>query len=103
MLEDANSELAKLNREQAAAAAAASTSRWRTSGWRAWLGPRRMRQEFLADVSHDLRTPITSIITAGTAALEDQGLLPETRQSLNGIAEAWRLNRLVSTCWTWPR
>ena len=96
MLEDANSELAQLNREQAAAAAARLDLALAHERLESMARTERMRQEFLADVSHDLRTPITSIITAGTAALEDQGLLPETRQSLNaGIAEAWRLNRLV--------
>jgi K+-sensing histidine kinase KdpD len=96
MLEDANVELARLNREQAAAAEARLELVLAHERLENMARNDQMRQEFLADVSHDLRTPITSIITAGTAALEDPGLEPETRRSLQtGIAEAWRLNRLV--------
>jgi K+-sensing histidine kinase KdpD len=96
MLEDANIELARLNREQAAAAEARLDLALAHERIENMSRIDQMRQEFLADVSHDLRTPITSIITAGTAALEDPGLESETRRSLEtGIAEAWRLNRLV--------
>jgi two-component system sensor histidine kinase KdpD len=96
MLEEANVELARLNREQAAAAGARLDLALANERLENMARNDQMRQEFLADVSHDLRTPITSIITAGTAALEDPGLEPETRRSLQtGIAEAWRLNRLV--------
>jgi K+-sensing histidine kinase KdpD len=96
MLEDANVELARLNRDQAAAAEARlelAVARERIENL---ARNDQMRQKFLADVSHDLRTPITSIITSGTAALEDPSLATETRRSLEtGIAEAWRLNHLV--------
>jgi two-component system sensor histidine kinase KdpD len=96
MLEDANVELARLNREQAAAAEARLELVLAHERLENMARNDQMRQEFLADVSHDLRTPITSIITAGTSALEDPGLEPETVRSLKtGIAEAWRLNRLV--------
>jgi K+-sensing histidine kinase KdpD len=96
LLEDANIELARLNREQAAAAEARLDLALAQERLANLARNDQMRQEFLADISHDLRTPITSIITAGTAALEDAGLEPETRRSLRtGIAEAWRLNRLV--------
>jgi K+-sensing histidine kinase KdpD len=96
MLEDANIELARLNREQAAAAEARLELALAQERLENMGRNDQMRQEFLADISHDLRTPITSIITTGTAALEDTGLRPETRRSLRtGIAEAWRLNRLV--------
>jgi two-component system sensor histidine kinase KdpD len=55
-----------------------------------------MRRELLANVSHDLRTPISSILSAATSALEDDGLAPATRRYLRaGVNQAWRLNRLV--------
>ncbi|HXA43231.1 MAG TPA: ATP-binding protein [Candidatus Solibacter sp.] len=96
LLEDANVELSRLNREQAAAAEARLDLALANERLENLARNDQMRQRFLADISHDLRTPITSIITAGTAALEDQGLDPETRRSLRtGVAEAWRLNRLV--------
>ena len=96
MLEDANVELARLNRDQAAAAEARLDLAVAHERIENMSHINQMRQELLANISHDLRTPITSIISSGTAALEDPGLDPETRRSLRtGIAEAWRLNRLV--------
>ena len=54
MLEDATSELAKLQpANRLEPRQPALISRWRTSGWRSQVRTERMRQEFLADVSHD--------------------------------------------------
>lgn len=46
----------------------------------------RMRSSFLSAVSHDLKTPLSSIVAAGTTLIEHQGAL-----------EASAVNRLLST------
>src|SRR6185295_12630699 len=59
----------------------------------------RTRSSLLAAVSHDLRNPLSAILTAAsTAAREGSTLGAEERRDLMGtiVAETERLNRLVS-------
>lgn len=59
----------------------------------------RLRNSLLSAVSHDLRTPLTSIAGAASALLEQQGMLDEKqrRELLESIAdESTRLNQLVA-------
>lgn len=59
----------------------------------------RLRNSLLSAVSHDLRTPLTSIAGAASALLEQQGMLDEhqQRELLESIAdESTRLNQLVA-------
>jgi two-component system sensor histidine kinase KdpD len=59
----------------------------------------QMRSSLLAAVSHDLKTPLGSILTAATILdRADQSLPPESRRELlrTVVDEAERLNRLVS-------
>jgi K+-sensing histidine kinase KdpD len=59
----------------------------------------RLRSTLLASVSHDLRTPLTSITGAASALLEPAGQLAEAarRDLLQGISdEAARLNELIA-------
>jgi K+-sensing histidine kinase KdpD len=54
------------------------------------------RRDLLANVSHDLRTPISSILTDSTNMLLTQQMNASVRYRLEAIAsEARRLNRLV--------
>ncbi len=55
-----------------------------------------LKTALLRSISHDLRTPLTSII-AGGAALDSPSLKPEERGELSGaiVAEGERLSRLV--------
>jgi K+-sensing histidine kinase KdpD len=96
-LADANTELMRLNREQAEAAQFEIRLARTEQQVRALQESEQARQEMLADVSHDLRTPIGTILTASTNLLGDASLTPETRRRLETIAdEARRLNTLVS-------
>ncbi len=96
-LEQLNAELTRLNREQAEAAQAAlrlaRTERQVTSLQQA----DRDRRDLLANLSHDLRTPIGSILTDSTNMLRTQQMNASVRNRLESIAsDARRLNRLVS-------
>ena len=42
----------------------------------------KMRANLLRSVSHDLRTPLTSIVGSSSVLLEDEGLSPEQRREL---------------------
>ncbi len=55
----------------------------------------RMKDEFLSNVTHELRTPITSIIASLKLASEESS--PEEKEKLLEICDrnAWRLNQLV--------
>lgn len=92
-LQRANADLIRLNREEAAAAQAAIRLA-RTEQQVATLRESdRYRRELLANVSHDLRTPIATILTRSTAPAE-RGESPES--SLRVISdEARRLDDLV--------
>jgi signal transduction histidine kinase len=55
-----------------------------------------MKDEFVALISHDLRTPLTSIIGYLELVLEEDSIDPETRRFLDVVARnAQRLLRLV--------
>lgn len=56
----------------------------------------RVRNALLSSLSHDLRTPLTALVGAGTALLEDRLDARERREfSLMVAEEAGRLNHLV--------
>jgi K+-sensing histidine kinase KdpD len=95
-LRQTNSELARLNKEQAAAAQAALTLARSQEQIRALQEVDRARRELLANVSHELRTPLGTILTESTSPLAgvDGGAEPGRR--LHAIAgEAQRLKLLV--------
>ena len=57
----------------------------------------RLRREFLANISHELRTPMASILTGTTTLLRGQSLPDDLRPEVESLAGASRrLNRLVS-------
>jgi len=60
-----------------------------------------LKTALLRSVSHDLRTPLTSIIAAGTA-LDSPNVTPEERHELSEavVGEGQRLSHLVETCST---
>jgi K+-sensing histidine kinase KdpD len=96
-LADANTELMRLNREQAEAAQFEIRLARTEQQVKTLQESEHARQEMLADVSHDLRTPIGTILTASTSLLGDATLTPATHARLKTIAdEARRLNTLVS-------
>jgi K+-sensing histidine kinase KdpD len=93
----ANEELERLNREQGEAAKVALRLAVTEQQVRDLEESDRARRDFLANVSHDLRTPIATILTESTAVLEDQDLHRQARASLASIAgEAQRLNLVVA-------
>jgi two-component system sensor histidine kinase KdpD len=95
-LRRANEELARLNREQAEAAAVAVRLARTEQQVRVLEESDRVRRDFLANVSHELRTPLGSILTNSTGLLAHPALQPELRDEVESISdEARRLNRLV--------
>jgi K+-sensing histidine kinase KdpD len=96
-LADANTELMRLNREQAEAAQFEIRLARTEQQVKALRESERAQQEMMANVSHDLRTPIGTILTASTSLLGEASLTPETQRRLETIAdEARRVNTLVS-------
>lgn len=93
----ANDQLARLNREQADAAATAVRLAQTEQQVRVLEEGDRSRRELLANVSHELRTPLASLLT-GTTALQARHDIPSSLHAeLDTLAdEARRLNRLVS-------
>jgi two-component system sensor histidine kinase KdpD len=90
-LREANLELVRLNREQAAAAEAAVRLARSEEKVRALQEADRLRRDLLATVSHELRTPLGTILTEST---DPSG--SEERRRLRVIAaEARRLKALV--------
>lgn len=94
-LREANSELVRLNKEQARAAQAALTLARTEQQIRTLQETDRLRRELLANVSHELRTPLGTILAEST---DTDGLrtTAQARERMNTIAsEARRLNTLV--------
>jgi K+-sensing histidine kinase KdpD len=91
-LRQTNAELARLNKEQAAAAQAALAMARSQEQIRALQEVDRARRELLANVSHELRTPLGTILTESTS-----GPAPaDADRRLRAIAgEAQRLKALV--------
>ena len=96
-LAEANTELMRLNREQAEAAQFELRLARTEQQVRDLQESEKAQQEMMANVSHDLRTPIGTILTASTGLLGDSSISASVRQRLETIvAEARRLNSLVS-------
>jgi two-component system, OmpR family, sensor histidine kinase KdpD len=96
-LQQLNAELTRLNREQAEAAQAAIRLARTEQQVTALQQLDRDRRDLLANISHDLRTPIASIMTNSTNMLRTQEMNNSVRYRLEAIAaEAKRLNHLVS-------
>jgi len=96
-LQQANAELTRLNREQAEAAEAAIRLARAEHQVQVLDQLNRDRRDLLANVSHDLRTPIGTILTDSTNMLRTQQINASVRNRMEAIvAEARRLNRLVS-------
>jgi two-component system sensor histidine kinase KdpD len=96
-LQQLNAELVRLNREQAAAAQAAIRLARTEQQVQALQQSEQYYRDLLASISHDLRTPIGSILTDSTNMLRTQVMNASVRYRIEAIAaEARRLNRLVS-------
>ena len=96
-LRHANLELARLNREQAQAAAVAVRLARTEQQVHALEETDRLRAELLANVSHELRTPLATILTGTTDLLDDAGLPAAARARIRTVvAETQHLGRLVS-------
>src|SRR6202171_3338918 len=96
-LQVANKELERLNHEQAEAAQVALRLAVTEQQVKALEESDRARREFLANVSHDLRTPISTILTGSTSVIDDPSISPRARASLESVAaEARRLNAVVA-------
>ena len=92
-LQEANTELIRLNKEQAEAASAALRLARSEQQVKALQESDRLRRDLLANVSHELRTPLGTILTESTDAIS-VGL--EAKGKLDIIAvEAKRLKALV--------
>jgi len=96
-LAEANQELIRLNREQAAAAQAELRLARTEEQVRSLQESERIRRELLANISHDLRTPIGTILTETTNLSADQAIRDGLRARLQIVAgEARRLAAMVS-------
>ena len=94
-LREANSELVRLNREQAEATQSALRLARSEQRVRALQESDRLRRELLANVSHELRTPLATILAESTG-LRDADNPAETGLRLDTIAaETLRLKDLV--------
>lgn len=96
-LRNANAELVRLNRDQAAAAqAAVRLARTEQQVQLLQQGEQDLR-DLLATISHELRTPIGTILTDSTNMLRTQEMNASVRHRIEAIAvEARRLNRLLA-------
>ena len=96
-LTEANAELVRLNREQAETAQYEIRLARTEQQVKALQESEKAQQEMMANVSHDLRTPIGTILTASTYLLRADHQAPDVREPLETIAsEARRLNSLVT-------
>jgi len=95
-LRQTNAELARLNKEQAAAAQAALTLARSREQIRVLQEVDSSRRELLANVSHELRTPLGTILTESTSPLPESGAVADAERRMGAIAgEAQRLKALV--------
>ena len=96
-LRASNAELVRLNREQALAAqAAVRLARTEQQVQLLQQGEQDLR-DLLATISHELRTPIGTILTDTTNMLRTQEMNTSVRYRIEAIAsEARRLNRLLA-------
>ena len=95
-LAEANTELERLYREQAASARTAVRLAQTQQQVSALRDADRVRRELLQNVSHELRTPLASILTGATVLLGREDLSGAVRDGLTGIVtQSRRLDRLV--------
>jgi two-component system sensor histidine kinase KdpD len=95
-LRDVNSELVRLNKEQAEAAQAALRLARSEQQIHALQETERLRRELLANVSHELRTPLGTILTESTDPTGDR-TAEQVGHAMQTIAtEARRLDALVA-------
>jgi len=96
-LRNANAELVRLNRDQAAAAQAAVRLARTEQQVQLRQQAEQELRDLLATISHELRTPIGTILTDSTNMLRTQEMNTSVRYRIEGIAgEARRLNRLLA-------
>src|ERR1700682_765968 len=95
-LRDANSELVRLNKEQAEAAQSELRLARSEQQIRALQEADRLRRELLANVSHELRTPLGTILTESTDRSEALTVATAERRLATVAAEARRLEALVN-------
>ena len=96
-LKNANAELIRLNRDQAASAQAAVRLARTEQQVQLLQQAEQDLRDLLATISHELRTPIGTILTDSTNMLRTQEMNTSVRYRIEGIAsEARRLNRLLA-------
>jgi signal transduction histidine kinase len=94
-LRESNTELIRLNKEQAEAASAAVRLTRSEQQIQALNETDRLRRELLANVSHELRTPLGTILTESTDASGSPSGEEAQRRLQTIAAEARRLKTLV--------
>jgi K+-sensing histidine kinase KdpD len=96
-LRNANAELVRLNRDQAVAAQAAVRLARTEQQVQLLQQAEQELRDLLATISHELRTPIGTILTDTTNMLRTQEMNTSVRYRIEGIAtEARRLNHLLA-------
>jgi two-component system sensor histidine kinase KdpD len=95
-LRDANSELVRLNKEQAEAAQSELRLARSEQQIRSLQEADRLRRELLANVSHELRTPLGTILTESTDRSAALTVASAERRLATVAAEAHRLEALVN-------
>ncbi|HET9847076.1 MAG TPA: ATP-binding protein [Candidatus Dormibacteraeota bacterium] len=96
-LRKANAELVRLNRDQAQAAQSAVRLARTEQQVQLLQQAEQDLRELLATISHELRTPISTILTDSTNMLRTQEMNSSVRYRVEAIAtEARRLNRLLA-------
>jgi two-component system, OmpR family, sensor histidine kinase KdpD len=95
-LRDVNTELVRLNKEQAEAAQSELRLARSEQQIRALQEADRLRRELLANVSHELRTPLGTILTESTDRSAALTVASAERRLATVAAEARRLEALVN-------
>jgi two-component system sensor histidine kinase KdpD len=96
-LANANAELVRLNRDQAASAQAAVRLARTEQQVQLLQQAEQDLRDLLGTISHELRTPVGTILTDSTNMLRTQDMNASVRYRIEGIAtEARRLNRLLA-------